>query len=74
MEEAKITISEVTGDRIDNVAKLNIIKTEELAIQGEFEEKNKISAELANEKSNIKVTGILYIINVFTIFYLITVH
>ena len=74
MEEAKITISEVTGDRIDNVAKLNIIKTEELAIQGELEEKNKISAELANEKSNIKVTGILYIINVFTIFYLITVH
>lgn len=55
MQEAKIAISEVTGDRVDHIAKLNIIKTEELAIKGEAEEREKISAELASEKSNAKV-------------------
>ena len=34
-EEAKVKISEVTGDRVDNKTKLDVIKQEEEAIQAE---------------------------------------
>ena len=39
-------ISEVTGDRIDNVTKLNIIKEEEKIIEEELQELKKVEEEL----------------------------
>ena len=43
-EEAKVKISEVSGERVDNKTKLELIKQEELAIQKEKEEKKKAEA------------------------------
>ena len=50
MEEAKVKISEVTGDRVDNKTKLEIIQKEEEAIREEIEEKVKLEEQAEKQK------------------------
>ena len=50
MEEAKVKISEVSGDRVDNKTKLEIIQKEEEAIREEIEETAKLEEEAVMQK------------------------
>lgn len=56
MEEAKVKISEVSGDRVDNKTKLEIIQKEEEAIREEIEEKVMLE-EQAEKQKQVCVTG-----------------
>ena len=49
-------ISEVTGDRVDNKTKLEIIQKEEEAIREEIEEKVKLE-EQAEKQKQVRGTG-----------------
>ena len=53
-EEAKVKISEMSGERVDNKTKLDIIKQEEQAIRAE-EEAQKATEQLEKEKKAKKL-------------------
>jgi ribosomal protein S3AE len=57
-EEAKVKILEVTGDRVDNLSKLEVIKQEEEIIQREKEElkKEELAEKLMKEKAAAGLT------------------
>lgn len=55
-EEAKIKIAEISGEKVDNKAKLQLIKQEEAAIKKE--RKDLEAEELQQEKEKVSWTSL----------------